>query len=226
MKVLVVEDDPDVAFMLQRALQHEGFEVVICSTGGAAVRLNRISRPDVVLLDHGLPDIDGRESVRRIRIESRVPIIVVTGRTDEAERVASLEAGADDYVAKPFSVPELVARIRAVLRRVEAQADPDLPPLTFKDLRLDRRTRRVAQEDRNLELTKIEYDILESLLVAEGAVVARSELARGIWNASAATVRKSIDVHVSVLRKKLGDDPDAPRYIETVRGIGFRLATG
>jgi DNA-binding response OmpR family regulator len=223
MRVLIVEDDASIALVEQKALERDGYDVTVAATGSGGVKLVRSWDPDLVILDHGLPDIDGRDVIRQIRASSRVPIIVVTGRTEETERIASLDLGADDYVMKPFSTPELMARVRAVLRRVTEPMEP-AGPLEFRDLRIDERARRALKGEAELSLTRIEYDILRMLMRRPGEAVDREEMARGIWNLPAARIGKSLDVHMSVLRRKLGDDPKEPRYIETVRAVGFRLA--
>lgn len=223
MRVLIVEDDASIALVEQKALERDGFDVTVAATGSAGVKLVRSWNPDLVILDHGLPDIDGREVIKQIRTSSRVPIVVVTGRTEETERIASLDLGADDYVMKPFSTPELMARVRAVLRRVTEPLEPS-GPLEFRDLRIDERSRRAVKGETELSLTKIEYDILRMLMQRPGEAVDREEMARGIWNLPAARIGKSLDVHMSVLRRKLGDDPKDPQYIETVRAVGFRMA--
>lgn len=223
MRILIVEDDPSIALVEQKSLERDGFDVSIADTGAGGVKMVGSWNPDLVILDHGLPDMDGKEAIRRIRTTSRVPIVVVTGRTEEAERVASLDLGADDYVMKPFSTPELMARVRAVLRRVTEPVETERK-LEFRDLRIDESSRRVMKGDVELPLTKIEFDILRMLMQRPGKAVDREEIARGIWNLPAARIGKSLDVHMSVLRRKLGDDPKEPQYIETVRAVGFRMA--
>jgi len=223
MRVLIVEDDPSVALVERTALEHEGFEVSVQSTGNDAIELVAEWPPDLVILDHGLPDIDGREVLRHIRMSSSVPIIIVTGRSAESEMVESLDLGADDYVVKPFSTPELMARVRAVMRRT-AEKPEHSGPLEFRDVVMDDRSRRVTKAGRELALTRIEFEILRLLLRRPGEAVDREELARAIWNLPARRIGKSLDVHMSVLRRKLGDDPKAPTYIVTVRGVGFRIA--
>jgi DNA-binding response OmpR family regulator len=223
MRVVVVEDEPSIALIEQRALEQEGFEVSVLSSGSAAPELVGSWSPDLVVLDHGLPDIDGREVLRLIRKTSQVPIIVVTGRAAEAEMVQSLDDGADDYIVKPFRTPELMARVRAVLRRTSERAEA-AGPLQARDVVVDARSRRVTKAGADLSLTRIEFEILLMLIRRPGAAVAREELARGIWNLPASRIGKSLDVHMSVLRRKLGDDPKEPSYIETVRGVGFRIA--
>jgi DNA-binding response OmpR family regulator len=225
MRVLVVEDESTIARPLRRALEREGYTVSLCETGHSALRLARTWEPDVILLDLLLPDMDGRDVAREIRTRSQVPIIMVTARGEEADRVAGLELGADDYVVKPFSVPELIARMRAVSRRMVAVPEASSTTLTFKDIRLDLGAYRAFKEGRELELTNKEFELLRMLLMRPGALVRRDEVVRAIWNMSLSESGKTLDVHVSGLRKKLGDDARRPSYIETVRSVGFRLAT-
>lgn len=225
MRAIIVEDEPSIALIQQRALEHEGFEVSALASGAAAVDLVGSWDPDLVLLDHGLPDLDGREVLRLIRRTSQVPIIVVTARAAESEMVASLDEGADDYIVKPFRTPELMARVRAVLRRTSERTET-AGPMAVRDLVLDARARRVTKSGVELPLTRIEFDILLMLVRRLGSAVAREEMARGIWSLPASRIGKSLDVHMSVLRRKLGDDPKEPSYIETVRGVGFRIANG
>lgn len=223
MRAIIIEDEPSIALIEQRALEHEGFEVSVLSSGEAALDLIASGTPDLVLLDHGLPDIDGREVLRLIRKSSQVPIIVVTARASESEMVESLDEGADDYIVKPFRTPELMARVRAVLRRVTERSE-SAEPIEFRDIVLDGRARRVTKAGVELPLTRIEFDIFQLLIRRPGAAVAREEMARSIWALPASRIGKSLDVHMSVLRRKLGDDPKEPSYIETVRGVGFRIA--
>jgi DNA-binding response OmpR family regulator len=224
MRVLIVEDDASIALVEQKALEHEGFEVCVRDTGAQAIEVFPGFNPDLVLLDQRLPDIEGREVLRSIRETSQVPIVVVTAFDDEALVVESLDLGADDYIVKPFKVPELMARVRAVMRRT-TPADR-AGPFEHRDIVMDDRARRVTKAGVELALTKIEFDILRLLLRRPGEAVDREEIAGSIWNLPAARIGKSLDVHMSVLRKKLGDDPRAPSYIETVRGVGFRIAAG
>ena len=220
-RILVVEDDEDVALMEQRALEAEGHDVSVCSTGESAVATFVRWQPDLILLDHGLPDIAGAEVIGHVRERSQIPIVVVTGRSASEAAVSSFDLGADDYVVKPFDPAELMARVRAVLRRT---APSTHEPLMFKDLTLDPGSRRVTRRGEEIALTRIEFDILELLMRRLGDAVGRDEIAKEIWQLPAERIGKSLDVHVSVLRRKLGDDPKRPAYIETVRSIGFRLA--
>lgn len=224
LRILVVDDEDALARAVRHTLEREGYQVSVCGTGAAAEKLARTWRPDVILLDLGLPDVDGREVAQRIRADSGTPIIMVTGRGQESERVVGLELGADDYIVKPFSLPEMVARVRAVARR--ASAPPALRPetLTFKQLRLDTATYRCYLDQAEVPLTQKEFEVLRLLLQRPGTVVRRDEIVRAVWNATPAEAAKTLDVHMSSLRKKLSDDPKAPRYIETVHGVGFRLA--
>jgi DNA-binding response OmpR family regulator len=227
MRVLVVEDETTIARPLRRALEREGYDVSVCETGHSALKLARTWGPDLILLDLLLPDMDGRDVAREIRTTSQVPIIMVTARAEESDRVVGLEIGADDYVTKPFSVTELIARMRAVTRRSSRGAAVRSGQLLiFKDLRLDLDTYRAYRGDGELDLTHKEFELLRVLMLRPGAIVRREELIRAVWNLLPAESGKTLDVHISVLRKKLGDQARHPRYVETVRGVGFRLATG
>lgn len=224
LRVLIVDDEEALARAVRHALEREGYQVAVCDTGAAAEKLAGSWRPDVILLDLGLPDADGRDVARRIRAEDRVPIIMVTGRGEEADRVVGLEIGADDYVVKPFSLAELVARVRAVARRATGALVAHGGALSFRDLTMDTVTYRVRRGSDDVPLTQKEFEVLRLLMQRPGAVVRRDEIVRAVWNATPAEAAKTLDVHMSSLRKKLDDDPKAPRYIETVHGVGFRLA--
>jgi two-component system, OmpR family, response regulator RegX3 len=215
MRILVVEDDDAIAKPLVEGLRREAFDVSRVATGAAALAA---PLPDLVLLDLRLPDIDGTEVCRLLRARSDVPIIVVTAKGEEVDRVVGLELGADDYVIKPFGFRELLARIRAVLRRTHRGADD--VRLRAGSLELDLRSRRATLDGRELALTPKEFDLLALLASDPGAVVSRDHMLREVWNTEWFGPTKTIDVHVASLRKKLGD----PRWIETVRGVGLRLA--
>ena len=215
MHLLVVEDDEAIAVPLVRGLERSGYEVTRVATGREALDVNGV---DLVLLDLGLPDLDGYEVCRRLRAASSVPIIVVTARGDEGDRVLGLELGADDYVVKPFGIRELVARVRAVSRR--AVVEP-AGPQRVGALEIDRRTRRVSVAGRELALAPKEYELLALLADDAGAVVSRNQIMEEVWDPHWYGPTKTLDVHVASLRRKLGD----PRWIETVRGVGFRLGT-
>jgi DNA-binding response OmpR family regulator len=213
--LLVVEDDEAIAVPLVRGLERSGYEVTRVSTGRDALDVDGV---DLVLLDLGLPDLDGYEVCRRLRAASSVPIIVVTARGDEVDRVVGLELGADDYVVKPFGIRELVARVRAVSRRAVAQP---AGPQRVGALEVDRRTRRVALDGREVALAPKEFELLALLADDPGAVVSRVQIMDEVWDPHWYGPTKTLDVHVASLRRKLGD----PRWIETVRGVGFRLGT-
>ena len=215
MQILLVEDDDAIAKPLVEGLRREGFDVNHVATGAAGLAA---PLPDLVLLDLRLPDIDGTEVCRLLRARSDVPIIVVTAKGEEVDRVVGLELGADDYVIKPFGFRELLARIRAVLRRTHRGADD--ARLRAGSLELDLRSRRATLDGAELALTPKEFDLLALLASNPGAVVSRDHMLREVWNTEWFGPTKTIDVHVASLRKKLGD----PRWIETVRGVGLRLA--
>ncbi|MGD0166365.1 MAG: response regulator transcription factor [Gaiellaceae bacterium] len=215
MRILVVEDEDAIAEPLVAGLQREGFEVEWAATGEQALAA---AEADVVLLDLRLPDIDGYTVCRRLRERSQVPIIMVSARGEEVDRVVGLELGADDYVVKPFGLRELMARIRAVSRRASPQAPLD-GRLQVGDLLVDTRARRALLGGRELQLTAKEFDLLAALAAEPGAAVTRRSLFEHVWESHWFGSTKTIDVHVASLRRKLGD----PGWIETVRGVGFRL---
>ena len=215
MRLLVVEDDDGIAEPLVAGLRREGFDVERVATGAAALAA---PEPDLVLLDLRLPDIDGYAVAREMRARSRVPIIMVTAKGEEVDRVIGLELGADDYVVKPFGLRELVARIHAVMRRVGGAPEPDAVTVVGP-LAIDRRRRAVTLDGEELALTPKEYGVLVALAADPGAAVERRTLLEDVWGTRWYGPSKTIDVHVSALRRKLGD----PAWIETVRGVGFRL---
>jgi two-component system response regulator RegX3 len=235
-RVLLIEDEESIAELLAAALRREGFAVMVARTAGDGLEKFRHEATDVVLLDVMLPDGDGRDVLRDLRRESTVPVLMVTARDQPVDRVVGLELGADDYIVKPFDTPELVARIRAVLRRVPCEGTTDAtgerrPPtgpadlLRLGELELNLATRTVTVQHRPVDLTLKEFELLRMLLERPGTVVRRGELMDEVWDPNWFGSDKTLDVHVSSLRKKLGDDPGAPRYIHTVRGVGFRSST-
>jgi two-component system, OmpR family, KDP operon response regulator KdpE len=221
-RVLIVEDDPTIRTAVMRALTDRGYAVAAAHTAMSGIQLAVSDHPDVVVLDLGLPDLDGREVLRMIRAVSSVPIIVATARGTEAEMVRSLDAGADDYVVKPYGASQLDARIRAVLRRA---AEPgEEPVLEVGGLRIDRRGRQAWLDGTVLDLTPREFDLLYYLAARAGAVVTKQELLVEVWQQPYGSADKSVDVHVSWLRRKLGENAQEPRYLHTVRRAGVRLA--
>ena len=221
----MVEDEPSITAPLTEALEREGFDSAVARTAAEGVSLAGDLEPDLVLLDVMLPDGSGYDVCRELRRSSEVPIIMLTARGEETDRIVGLEVGADDYVLKPFSARELVARIRAVLRRAR---QPDAPggedPLEIGDVLLDQSRHEVTQAGRPIELTRKEFEVLRLLMRNAGAVVSREQLIEDVWDVNWFGPTKTLDVHVSALRKKLSDDPGAPRYVHTVRGVGFRFA--
>jgi two-component system, OmpR family, response regulator RegX3 len=226
--ILMVEDEESITVPLSEALAREGFDTEVAGTVAEALELAGRLAPDLVLLDVMLPDGSGYDVCRELRRESRVPIIMLTARGEETDRVVGLELGADDYVVKPFSAREVAARIRAVLRRTgEAAASSpskESAALTVGDLRLDPARRSATLAGEELDLTRKEFELLELLMGEAGSVITRERLIDEVWDVNWFGSTKTLDVHVSGLRRKLGDDPSSPRYLHTVRGVGFRFS--
>lgn len=219
--LMVIEDDPAIRQALLRALTERGHAVRSAATGMTGLSEVVDDPPDVVLLDLGLPDRDGADILRMLRAVSPVPVIVATAREDETEMVRLLDAGADDYVVKPFSADQLDARIRAVLRR--AGVGEQLEPVTVGGLVVDELQRVARLDGRVLELSRREFDLLLHLARNAGRVVSKRELLAEVWRSAYGGADKTIDVHVSWLRRKLGETAADPRYLHTVRGVGVRL---
>jgi DNA-binding response OmpR family regulator len=220
--VLLVEDEQSIAEPFANALRRSGFETTVARTAAEALELAKRIEPDVLLLDLALPDADGRDICRQLRRDSDVPIIMVTASGTLTDRVVGLELGADDYVVKPFATAEVVARIRAVLRRVRTRPI-DREELRVGDLCIDVAARRVWRSGEQLSLARKEFDLLARLAADAGRVVTRETLMSDVWDMNWFGSTKTLDVHVAWLRRKLGDDPAAPVYLHTVRGVGFRL---
>ena len=217
-KVLLVEDDKSIAESVVASLSSNGFEVAHVSSGGAALDALGMGNPDVVVLDLGLPDRDGLDVCKSIREFSSVPIIIVSARGDELDRVLGLELGADDYVVKPFSIRELIARLRAVTRR----GVPDPVPSSSSELSrlvVDQRTREVTVDGQLVELTTKEFDLLAYLAEEPGVVFRRTDIMEHVWDINWYGTTKTLDAHVAAIRKKLGH----PDWIQAVRGVGFKL---
>jgi two-component system, OmpR family, response regulator RegX3 len=223
--ILLIEDEESITTPLAEALERDGFHPEVAHTVADGLELGRRLRPDLVLLDLMLPDGSGLDVCRELRSSSSVPIIILSARGDEADRVVGLELGADDYVVKPFSAREVIARIRAVLRRAGAPAAPDEGPIEIGSIRLDPARRSATLEGAALELARKEFDLLALLMREAGTVVQRERLIDEVWDVNWFGSTKTLDVHVSAIRKKLGDDPSSPRWIHTVRGVGFRFVS-
>jgi two-component system, OmpR family, response regulator RegX3 len=225
-RILVVEDEESISTPFAEALRRAGFEPLVTRTAAGALELAAEAEPDLIMLDLSLPDGDGRDVCRELRRRSDVPIVMLTARGTEMDKIVGLELGADDYVVKPFSAREVISRIRAVLRRSGSRdgATADEKPLHVGELELDpaARTARLAGEE--LDLSRKEFDLLAELMRNAGRVVKREDLMAKVWDVNWFGSTKTLDVHVGWLRRKLGDDPSDPRYIETVRGVGFRFA--
>ena len=223
-RILLVEDEESISDPFSRALAREGFEPIVARTAAEALKLAALVDPELVLLDLMLPDCDGRDVCRELRRRSDTPIIMLTARGTETDRIVGLELGADDYVIKPFSGPEVIARIRAVLRRSKRDEDGG-GRLVFGELEVDTGARRVRIGDKEVDLSRKEFDLLAVLAEAAGRVLTRDHLMARVWDENWFGPTKTLDVHIGTLRRKLGDDPAKPRYIHTVRGVGFRFAT-
>lgn len=221
-RVLLVDDDARLQELLAAYLSQNGFDVTGAADGRKGLAALEASSFDIVLLDVMMPGLDGIEVCRRIRATSRIPIVMLTAKGDETDRVVGLELGADDYVAKPFSPRELLARLRALLRR--AQPTPETQALTIGDLAIDVDGRVVTLAGRQVDLTGIEFDILVTLAKRAGRVVARDGILSAAGRDDVTVGERTVDVHVSHLRQKLGDDPRSPTRIKTVRGVGYVLA--
>jgi DNA-binding response OmpR family regulator len=223
-KILVVEDETKIARLVRDYLEHAGFEAEVVGDGDAALASARRSRPDLVVLDLGLPGRDGLDVARVLRRTSSVPIVMLTARGDEIDRVVGLELGADDYVVKPFSPKELVARVRAVLRRTQAAQAGGPEVLRVADVEVDLPRMRVSVGGRPVELTPTEFQLLWALMREPGRVFTRGQLLDAVHGVAFESYERAIDAHVKNLRKKLEPTPGRPRYLLTVHGVGYRFA--
>jgi DNA-binding response OmpR family regulator len=221
-RILLVDDEPELRRMVRRYLQAEGFEVVEASAGPDALSRLGSSAPDLVVLDVAMPGIDGFEVLQEIRRHSEVPVIMLTARAEEVDRVVGLTIGADDYVTKPFSPRELVARIRAVLRR-GGPGRTDAEVLEFDGISVDLAGRQVVTDLGSIGLSALEFDLLAALASAPGRVFTRAQLLERVWGWDYFGADRVVDVHVGNLRKALGDDASNPRFIGTVRGVGYKF---
>jgi DNA-binding response OmpR family regulator len=223
-KILVVDDEPQIMRVLKGYLEAAGFQVISAYDGAEALAAFRHAVPDLIVLDLMLPQVDGLDVARAIRRESDVPIIMLTARVDEADRLIGLELGADDYVAKPFSPREVVARVRAVLRRAGGGAEPAGRVLSAGDIALDVDKRQASVAGRPVELTPTEFDLLATLMESPGRVFSRMQLLDKLQGYAYEGYERTIDVHVKNLRQKIEADPKRPVYILTVYGLGYKFA--
>jgi DNA-binding response OmpR family regulator len=223
-QLLLVEDDAAIRGALIRVLSEHGHAVTSTPSGMTALRHVLESPPDLVLLDLGLPDLGGQEALRMMRAVSAVPVVVITARDDEAEIIRALDAGADDYVVKPFGAGQIEARIRAVLRRAAHDAAEAAGALEAGGLRLDAQAHEATLDGRRLDLSRREFDLLHYLALHAGRVVSRRDLLTHVWRLPYGGADKTVDVHVSWLRRKLGETAQQPRYLHTVRGVGIKLS--
>ena len=223
-KILVVEDEIKIARLVRDFLEHAGFAVTVAGDGEAAIASARGSRPDLVVLDLGLPGRDGLDVTRELRRSSAVPIVVLTARGDEADRIVGLELGADDYVVKPFSPKELVARVRAVLRRTDTARTGGAEVLRAADVEVDMPRMRVSVAGRPVELTPTEFQLLSTFVREPGRVFTRSQLLDAVHGVAFESYERAIDAHVKNIRKKIESAPGRPRYLLTVHGVGYRFA--
>ncbi|HEV2249908.1 MAG TPA: response regulator transcription factor [Candidatus Limnocylindria bacterium] len=220
--ILVVDDEPKIVELARDYLEHAGFAVVSASDGSEALARARMAAPDLIVLDLGLPTLDGLDVARALRRDSNVPIVILSGRSDESDKLVGLELGADDYVTKPFSPKELVARVRAVLRRIERPA-PASDLIRASDVTLDLPRMRVRAGERDVDLTATEFQLLAALAREPGRVFTRSQLLDAVHGVAFESYERAIDAHVKNIRRKLESDPREPRYLQTVHGVGYRF---
>ena len=222
--ILVVDDEPQIVRLVRDYLEHSGFGVLTASDGPTALRTARSGNPDLVILDLGLPGLDGLDVARALRRDGEVPIIMLTARAEESDKLVGLELGADDYLSKPFSPKELVARVRAVLRRAEGLRQPADVVRVGVDVELDvpRRTARIG--GRGVDLTRTEFQLLETMARQPGRVFTRAQLLDAVRGVAFESYERAIDAHVKNIRRKIEPDPRSPRYLQTVFGVGYRFA--
>jgi len=220
-KILVIDDEPSILNLVSSYLKTEGYEVFTASDGNAGLKSARAFRPDLVILDVMLPGMDGIELLSRLRRESEVYVIMLTARTEETDKIVGLTVGADDYVTKPFSPRELVARVKAALRRIQAGAGSGVEGgvLSFRHVRIDLGARQVMVDERPVELTAVEFDLLKVLAESHGRVLTREQLLEKVWGGEYFGELRVVDVHLGHVRQKLG----SPDFIVTVRGVGYRF---
>ena len=222
--ILVVDDEPRIVQLVRDYLEHGGFTVLVASDGQTALRTARTGRPDLVVLDLGLPGLDGLDVARALRRDGEVPIIMLTARTEETDKLVGLELGADDYMTKPFSPKELVARVRAVLRRAEALQSPSEVIRVGADVELDVPRMEARFAKRRIELTKTEFQLVATMARQPGRVFTRAQLLDAVKGVAFESYERAIDAHIKNIRRKVEQNPRSPRYVLTVFGVGYRFA--
>ncbi len=225
-RILVVDDDDNVRFLVSAYLEREGYLVASAADGAEALRQFAAFQPEVLILDLMLPGIGGLEVAKKVRASREIPILMLTARGEEEDVLAGFEAGADDYLTKPFSPKVLVARVEAILRRVGVTPEEGDGPIVRDGLVLDGRSREVSVDGRPVELTTLEFDLLHVLAEHPGWVYSREQLLERVWGYEYLGDSRVVDVHVANLRKKIGDDPSSPRFIATIRGVGYKFRKG
>jgi DNA-binding response OmpR family regulator len=223
--ILLVEDDATLAEALTYNLEREGYTVLRASDGMTALEMARRDVPDILVLDVMLPRLDGFSVCRMLRKESTIPILMLTARQDEVDRIAGLELGADDYLTKPFSVGELLARIRAILRRSDRQPTTERDAVVIGGIKLDTGSRRVWRDETEVQLSQKEFDLLACMMRNRGLALSRDVLLERVWGGDYVGDGRTVDVHIRWLREKIETDPSTPAYVQTVRGIGYRFDT-
>lgn len=224
MRILVVEDDPEIRRLVREALETEGYAVLTAVTGGEAITIVAHAAPDLVVLDLGLPDLDGVEVVRTLRAAGSIPILILSARADERQKIEALDAGADDYVTKPFGVGELLARVRVALRHASVDGVPATTAYALGGLSIDLARRRVQKDGRDVHLTPIEHKLLERLVRSAGRVVTHRQLLTEAWGAEFVEHTHYLRIYMGQLRAKIEADPADPRFLLTETGVGYRLA--
>jgi two-component system response regulator MtrA len=223
-RILIVEDNANLAFGLSRSVEAEGYQVEVAEDGRKGLDLARATRPDLIILDLMLPEVDGYQVLRTLREEGQqMPVLVLTARSEEADRVFGFRLGADDYVTKPFSLSELIARVKAILRRTQSAAPTHPPTEKFGAVEVNPASRTVTKGGEAVQLTPKEFDLLLALIRRRGAVASRLELLKEVWGHQAEVMTRTVDIHVAELRRKVEEDPSRPRHILTVWKAGYRF---
>lgn len=225
-RIVVIEDEPEISRFLETALEGHGYAVTTAPNAKTGLKIVSAHPPDLVILDLGLPDMDGKSVIKSIRDWSQVPIIILSARDQEVEKVVALEMGADDYLTKPFGISELVARIKVSLRRESRKEHVEEQKYVFKSLTIDLLKREIMLKGKILSLTPTEYDLLAALARKAGQVVTQSELLRTVWGRNADEKDHYLRIYIQKIRQKIGDDPLNPQYIFTEPGVGYRLRDG